>query len=430
MFRSELERQVGEAESALRAAVGSLDPDAVPASEATRLVERLDRISRAASAARTVLARRMVDSLEWQRRGFRSAEEHLAAVAGSSLSAAKTELATSEALRALPATRSGMLDGSLSAAQGSVIAGAAKVNPGAERELIRKAGRTNLRELQEEAGRARAAADADPEATHARLRKQRRLSRHTDGEGIVHLHAQGTPEEAAVVLAELDRLTDEIFHERRTSGVREARDTYVWDALVRMAQRSRDGSGSKRSRNPRHLGLLRVDVEALRRGQVQGEELCEMTGVGPIPSRVARELLGDATLKLIITKGVDVLSVTSLGRGPTAAMRYALAWTSPTCVVEGCSRTIIEHDHRTGSEYKHTKPHSSRRDRPSSAVATTTSTPTTAGPSSTARANGRWSHPTTPATPGGASPPPGHPHPDRRDHNRPWASSQRWSPTS
>ncbi len=175
---------------------------------------------------------------------------------------------------------------------------------------------------------------------------------------MVHLHGQGTPDEAAVILAELDRLTDEIFHERRSLGVREGRDTYEWDALVRMAQRSRDGSGSgsttKRSRNPRHLGLLRVDVEALRRGQVAGEELCEITGVGPVPVRVARDLLGDAILKMVITNGVDVLNVTSLGRGPTAAMRTALLWSSPTCVVEGCSRTIVEHDHRTGAEFKDT----------------------------------------------------------------------------
>ncbi|MGQ0433925.1 MAG: DUF222 domain-containing protein [Microthrixaceae bacterium] len=360
MFQSPLERHVGEVESSLVAVVGSIDPDAVPASEATRLVERLDRIVRAASAARTLLARRMADSLEWQRKGFRSPEEHLAATVGTSLSAAKTDLATSEALRALPATRAGMLDGSLSAAQGSVIAGAASVNPAAEGDLIQKAGRTNLRELQEEAGRARAAADRDPEATHARLHRQRRVSRHTDGEGMVHLHAQGTPDEAAVVISELDRLADEIFHERRSTGVREARDTYVWDALVRMAQRSRDGSGTgsgsgtKRSRNPRHLGLLRIDVEALRRGQVEGDELCEITGVGPVPVRVARDLLGDAILKMVITNGVDVLNVTSLGRGPTAAMRTALLWTSPTCTVEGCSRTIIEHDHRTGAEFKDT----------------------------------------------------------------------------
>jgi hypothetical protein len=248
-----------------------------------------------------------------------------------------------------------MLRGSVSAAQGQVIADAATADPAAEHGLITEAKRSNLRELREAAGRVKASADANPDATYARLHRQRRLSRHTDTEGMLHLHAQGTPGEGAVVLGELDRLADEIFRERRAGGATESHDAHVWDALVRMAQRSRDGAGSSGTRNPRHLGLLRVDVEALRRGHVDGDELCEITGVGPVPVRVARDLLGDATLKLVITRGVDVCNVTSLGRGPTAAMRYALLWTSPTCTVEGCARTILEHDHRTGAEFKDTR---------------------------------------------------------------------------
>jgi hypothetical protein len=59
---------------------------------------------------------------------------------------------------------------------------------------------------------------------------------------------------------------------------------------------------SRRS-NPRHLALLRVDLEALRRAAVEGDELCEIAGIGPVPVSVARELLGDAVLKLVITRG-------------------------------------------------------------------------------------------------------------------------------
>jgi hypothetical protein len=106
-------------------------------------------------------------------------------------------------------------------------------------------------------------------------------------------------------------------------------------------------NGRSRPRpNPRYLALLRIDVDALRRGAVQGQELCEITGVGPIPVPVARDLLGDAIIKLIITRGVDVLNVTHLGRGPTAAQRAALLWANPACSVQGCNRTRIEFDHR------------------------------------------------------------------------------------
>jgi len=97
-----------------------------------------------------------------------------------------------------------------------------------------------------------------------------------------------------------------------------------------------------RRSDPRYLALLRVDLTALHRGRVTGDELCEIAGVGPIPVTVARDLLGDAVLKLVITRGIDVATVTHLGRGPTAAQRIALAWTSPHCSGLGCPRTRVQ----------------------------------------------------------------------------------------
>ena len=78
--------------------------------------------------------------------------------------------------------------------------------------------------------------------------------------------------------------------------------------------------------NPRYLALLRVDVQACR-GRVAGGELCEIRGVGPVPVSVAEQLLGRSVVHLVITRGVDVLNVTHLGRGPTAARRSP--WPGP-----------------------------------------------------------------------------------------------------
>ncbi len=56
---------------------------------------------------------------------------------------------------------------------------------------------------------------------------------------------------------------------------------------------------------------------------------------------------GDAILKLVITRGVDVASVTHLRRGPTAAQRIASLWTTSGCTNFACSNTLaIQHDHR------------------------------------------------------------------------------------
>ena len=74
-----------------------------------------------------------------------------------------------------------------------------------------------------------------------------------------------------------------------------------------------------------------------------------------MPVRTAVDLLGDATWKLIVTKGIDVANVTTLSRKATAAMLAALQWRSPVCTVEGCGRTITQIDHRVPwAETRHT----------------------------------------------------------------------------
>jgi hypothetical protein len=101
---------------------------------------------------------------------------------------------------------------------------------------------------------------------------------------------------------------------------------------------------------------LRLDLEALLRGRVEGDELCEITGLGPVPVRIARQFLGDAVLKLVLIRGVDVAHVTHLGRGPSDAQRIAMMWSSPTCVVQGCNAVRTEADHRIPwAQSRHTR---------------------------------------------------------------------------
>jgi hypothetical protein len=108
-----------------------------------------------------------------------------------------------------------------------------------------------------------------------------------------------------------------------------------------------EGAVERRPVPDGYLGLLRLDVAALQRGHVEGDETCEIAGLGPIPVSAARRLLGDAVLKLVLTRGVDVANVTHLGRGPTVSQKIALLWGSPGCAVTGCPRMAgIEHDHR------------------------------------------------------------------------------------
>ncbi len=92
---------------------------------------------------------------------------------------------------------------------------------------------------------------------------------------------------------------------------------------------------------------LRVDLAALRRGSIEGDERCELAGVGPVPIETARSLLGDAILHLVITKGTDIASITYLGRTIRAPLEQALIARDETCVVPGCDvRQGLQIDHR------------------------------------------------------------------------------------
>jgi hypothetical protein len=368
--------EVRDGLAVIRDLVGRLEPEAVQLPEAPTMWQAFDVIERLAASAKTLLAARVDESRVWQRAGDRSAPEYLARKSGSSLGTARTSWETSKRVRKLPHTRSAMQRGELSRAQAAEIAAAASANPAAERSLLDTAAGSSLTELRERCARTRAAADPDRDATYRRIHRERRLRRWTDAEGAWNLSARGTADAGSRFNAVLNPIIDELFNAARREGRRESREAYAFDALIEVARRrsrrpgdSTDavaagtapaagsatetaeaaGSGHQpeRSANPTHLALLRIDLEALVRGRVEGDELCEVAGIGPIPVRTARDLLGDSIVKLVITNGIDVANVTHLGHGPTVAQRVALLWASAGCVVQGCSRTVgIETDHR------------------------------------------------------------------------------------
>lgn len=333
-----------ELADALAELVESVEPGGVPLAETAPLWVAFERLARLANAGKLLLAGRVAESRAWRAGGHRGAAEYLAAVGGTSVGAARTMVETSRRLVHQPTTMAALRRGELSIEQATLIVDAAGADPTADERLIRSAGRWSLRELRDECRRAKAAADPDPEATHRRHHANRRVRSWVDAEGAWHLMARGTTDAGARLMAALDPIIDRVATEARALGCRESREAYAFDALMALAAGSRAAAGGRSK--PSHLALVRVDHAALVRGSVGDGELCEITGLGPIPVSVARQILGDAVLELVITRGVDVANVTHLGRGPTAAQRIALLWTSPTCTVEGCNAIRVEHDHR------------------------------------------------------------------------------------
>ena len=244
----------------------------------------------------------------------------------------------------------------------------------------------------------------DRDAAHERIRKDRSFKEFTDPEGAWNVIARGPVEAGAAFRAVHGPIVDEMFKQARAEGRHEPYEAYAFDAFMELVRRAantpehrrsrpetdpaanadhRDRSAKAKATPARYLGIIRIDHTALRRGSVEGDEVCEIVGLGPIPVSVARELLGDAILKLVITKGVDVMNVTHLGRSVTVAQQVALWWQSPQCTRLGCTRTRrLENDHRPKTGSKPNTPGSTRPTR--SATTTTTSRPTTAGHSSKA----------------------------------------------
>ena len=92
----------------------------------------------------------------------------------------------------------------------------------------------------------------------------------------------------------------------------------------------------------------------MRRGGVDGDERCELAGIGPVPVRTARRLLPGAVLAAVINDGIDVLNVTHLGRRATAAMLTALQWRGEHCTNSICDNSVaLQIDHREDWSHVH-----------------------------------------------------------------------------
>ena len=395
--------KVSELRSEMAELAEGLDARLLTVPDAKAALDDMTAIRNIASTLVGSLGRRVAKGAEWERAGFASEEQWLASVTGSSPGTAKDALETARRLEEQDDVADAANRGELSPEQANAIADACEADPAAQQKLLEAAKTKPLGKLRDDCARTKQAADPDPDATHDRVKAERRLRFGRALDGAVQMMGANTPEEIAVIKAAVEKRGNELFDQARREGRHEPREAYLMDALVAIcrdwlngirpadtsavsdADSDRDAAESEPADNgpadngpadfgedtdaavpeprtpkapnrPAWLGLLRIDLEALLRGAPEGDELCEITGVGPIPVSVARRLLGESVLKLVITRGVDVANVTHLGRGPTVAQKMALLWSSPGCCVTGCARMAgIEHDHtRDWTETRHT----------------------------------------------------------------------------
>ena len=265
----------------------------------------------------------------------------MAAKTGTPVGAAIATLEMAKLLQDLPALAAAFRDGRLSEAQAREIAEVASQVPEAEDQLLEAAGKLSLKGLREECQRIEASSCIDEDERHRRVHKQRRTWASVR-KGVGRFSATMTPDELARFMAGLNARTDEIVADGILGGWFESREAHSVDALVDMA---RPESAVPAGHDT--MVHVVVDYEALIRGHTVTGETCEIPGVGPIPVSVARYMSQDAILKVLITKGVDVVTVAHAGYTIPAHLRSALEVRDPKCIVPGCdARRRLEKDHR------------------------------------------------------------------------------------
>jgi Domain of unknown function (DUF222) len=389
---------------------GQFDARTLSAAQASEVVRLCAQIEASAASIKALAAARSAEGNGWQHAGYRSASEQLADQAGMSPAAAKRALETGRRLADQPEVAAAALAGDLSLEQATAISDGVAADPAKAGELIDKAKRSSLPELNEEVAKVKAAC-SDQEQRRRDRHVKRSLRRWTDRDGALQAHLYGHPEDGASLWRMLDPIRRRLNMMRRQSGAaNESLDALDYDAVMTMAAIATGKEGelgladlvelglfpqfdasmlagpaapppptpadpglfslvaaadvdqtgtaappaSKQGRRPKKLAgspirvMVRVDLDALLRGVALEGELCEIAGYGQVPVSVVEDLLATENPFIvgILTKAQALVGVYHHGHHPNAYQRSALDFLYPTCAAEGCSS-------RDGLQYDH-----------------------------------------------------------------------------
>lgn len=346
--------EVIEVATALRDVCERLAPTAIGLQEVPAVFDHLAAMELLAAGAVLRMAARYEEAGAWKRSGARSVEDDIGRKTGTGTARARQKLATSKRLGTQRKTDDAVRRGEVSNEQATEVSDAASASPGSEDELLESARQEPLHQLRKRAADAKARADQDREATRRRLHAQRRVRRWDGSDGMGNLLLSMPAEELREIDASLKAAIDRRLADARNAGRFEPPEAYAADEVMDRllgngaAATPRPGQAVR----PDKKVICVIDADALNRGRVEGDETCEISGVGPVSVSAAQRLMGDAFWSLVIRRGVDVCNVTHLGRRVTAHQRTALEARGGAC--EFCGSTFrVEIDHVEGWAITH-----------------------------------------------------------------------------
>jgi len=329
----------------------NFEPKDVSGELAEKIVDLAYGLEKMFASIKVRAAGRVEETGLYKRQGYRTAGQWFAQKTGEPTGKSISDLETRKAAERHPAVENALRKGDLSIGRVKQVAGAADQCPDQAEKLIKDSSEQNHEEFTKNCDEVRfsSRSEEDEVQRHEQMRRARQCRTWTDEEGFGRVHAKLAPDAFAVLKANLERIERQVFDKARKDGAHESRQAYMADALVEMAKASGSETGTDgttRSATTKTLVRIRVDLDALMRGYAEAGETCEIPGVGRVSVAIARAVLGDALLELVITNGTDVSTVVSDTRHIARALKIALEERDPTCVVPGCNATdFLEHDH-------------------------------------------------------------------------------------
>ena len=331
---------------------GSFEPGLYSGADAKKLVIMLSEHRRVTTSLIMRAAKRVEETHTHELDGHKRAGSWLATITGESVGSAASSLEAARSIEAHPEIAEAFRSGSLSEAKAKEIASAADVCPDQARDLVEAAANLELAALKRHCADTRSVRSSEKDETerYEQIRSKRYCRTWSDPDGSGRLDARVTPDALAVLLACLEPFEERAFSDARLAGREESHQAYMADALVSMAKASVSGSGSTTSSDstggPKTLVRTRVDLSALKRGHRNAGETCEIPGIGSVPVKAVREILGDSILELVLTNGTDVTTVCTDSRYIRKALRIALEERDQTCCVPDCNMSDpLEVDH-------------------------------------------------------------------------------------
>ncbi|HVE45637.1 MAG TPA: DUF222 domain-containing protein, partial [Acidimicrobiales bacterium] len=307
------------------------------------VAEELARVEKACAALRSMAAARAAECGAHRERGFNSPEDWLAGASGSTRGQARSDIQTGSRLEDLPETKEAALQGDLSLGQAEEIARTEKEKPGSESEMLNKA-KTSTRQQLADAGRKLRQQGVDRQQLAKDQHQKRSFRSWTDGDGMICGQFRFEPVVGVPLVTRLQAEADRIHREARRTGSTEAWEAHAADALAAMM-----GEGGARPHRTKADVVFVVDLRTFRTGE-HPETVSHIVGGGPVDPEVVRQMAKDAFLKVVFHDGVNIHTVTHLGRYIPAELRTALELGDPpeldgvTC--SGCGKKFkLQWDH-------------------------------------------------------------------------------------